>query len=342
MKSVPVSSWSGSTTQKFSQKTTNISTVTGGTPGRSQHFRWNSNLKPNQKLPLTHFISIPIGHHPGIQSKWSQVTRSFLNASPAIPGLDQSVIIKPGGLHVTLGVMSLRTDEEGSRRITKKQQSQDVDSSRNTQLHSVQDALALLRTLREPIRELINDGSSLESRLYLPLDRLDIMRNGRNNHSDNAHVLWVGPDLDGELGKRFRRVCELVHSTFKEAGYLQDLRPLKLHCTLINTVYRKQVPRSSFTLSDAIPGAPPEEHSSSSRRQQHRHHRERIPFSYQSILSSTAYREISVSDSGAAPATSGPCKIDLGAWPVDEIQICRMGSQDGHGVYKSVGGISLQ
>lgn len=111
--------------------------------------------------------------------------------------------------------MSLQTDEEGGKKVLKKRETQenaDVNSSETPQLHSVQDALALLTTLREPIRELINDGSGSDADhlLYLPLNCLDIMRNGRNNESDNAHVLWAGPDLDGGLGKRFGRVCGTV------------------------------------------------------------------------------------------------------------------------------------
>lgn len=71
---------------------------------------------------------------------------------------------------------------------------------------------------------------------------------------------------------------------------------------------------------------------------------ERIPFSYSSILSSAAYRSIGVTDNGltAIPSTSEVCKVDLGSWPVDTIEICKMGSQDAHGVYQSVGGISLR
>ncbi|GJJ15351.1 hypothetical protein Clacol_009627 [Clathrus columnatus] len=293
----------------------------------------NSEQKRVQKPPLTHFISIPIGHDSGLHRRWTQISQALINASPAIPGIDRSVIIKPEGLHVTLGIMNLRDDRENHRRGS---------GNTSSQLHSVQDALALLKTLQAPIQELMKRDTNANPVLYFPMDQLDIMRNGRNRNSEHGHVLWAGPNLNGELGKRLKRVCDLVHSTFKDAGYLQDDRPLKLHCTLINTIYRKftPAPTTSFSLENTIIGKTPSDNSS--RRRNH-NQRERIPFSFSSFLSSDAYRLMNAPDGVTAPINPdyGPFKIDLGTWLIDEIQICRMGSQDAQGVYQKVGGISL-
>jgi activating signal cointegrator complex subunit 1 len=81
-----------------------------------------------------------------------------------------------------------------------------------------------------------------------------------------------------------------------------------LHCTVINTVYR--MPRSKGP---------------------------RMPFSYPSILASTALDAIK-----GEPSQDGQRKaIDLGVWDVSDIQVCEMGSHGLEGEYVSCGGCSL-
>lgn len=178
----------------------------------------------------THLYSIQ-GHHPALHAKWTQISRLLLNASPAIPGLDDSVILKPGSLHITLGVMSLWTDKEDGQRASRKQADQANSMASSSELHSVQDAIALLNTLREPIRELVRGGiSDLEEDpvLYLPLERMDIMRDGRNRVSDDGHVLWVGPNLDGKTGGKIGRVCGASDASNNSFAIITLSRPYSL------------------------------------------------------------------------------------------------------------------
>lgn len=100
---------------------------------------------------------------------------------------------------------------------------------------------------------------------------------------------------------------------------------LQLHCTVLNTVYRK--PRGK-----------------------------RLPFSYAALLASSAFRSIEVVEradtnagsvvfdttvDGAARRGKKPIAVDLGNWVVDEVQICQMGSWGPEGEYVCVGRISL-
>jgi len=102
----------------------------------------------------------------------------------------------------------------------------------------------------------------------------------------------------------------LVNRAFLDAGLVIDEhRPLKLHCTIINTVYRK--PRST-------------------RRQ---------PFSYTSVVTSAALQAIRKGDSIPSMQRK-PVPVDLGIWDVNEIQICEMGSYGPQGEYVTCGGCS--
>ena len=113
----------------------------------------------------------------------------------------------------------------------------------------------------------------------------------------------------------------------------------QLHCTLLNTIYRK--PRT----------------------------KERTYFSYASVLTSDALRSIALepdsltappatgepegTDEGAAdqahkgkakergPRRRNPVRVDLGTWDIDEVQICEMGSHGPEGEYVCVGKIAL-
>jgi len=151
---------------------------------------------------------------------------------------------------------------------------------------------------------------------------------------DQAHVMWLGPLLEGDDdARRLKEVCALVNKEFVDAGLLVDgRRPLKLHCTIINTTHRKPRPKT---------------------------HR-RQPFSYSSILGSTAFQGIISTDAPILPdvtlrtatatsttsvisadQTRRPASVDFGVWEVDEIQICQMGSHGPEGEYVSCGGMII-
>ncbi|KAG6875247.1 hypothetical protein C0992_004567 [Termitomyces sp. T32_za158] len=128
-----------------------------------------------------------------------------------IRGLDPSIVIPPIRLHLTLGVMSLQPD-------------------------AVPAALALLHALQP----------RLSANLHIALDALDILRPRRTAPDTWADVLYLAPRDSPAL----RHISTLVHTEFTRAGYITETRPLKLHCTVLNTSKRR--PRRPFCYSDIL------------------------------------------------------------------------------------------
>ncbi|KIM72484.1 hypothetical protein PILCRDRAFT_740364 [Piloderma croceum F 1598] len=58
------------------------------------------------------------GHHPSLQERVSRFTTALRNNDPPIPGLDDSIIIPPPRLHLTLGVVSLSAKSATSPQAT--------------------------------------------------------------------------------------------------------------------------------------------------------------------------------------------------------------------------------
>jgi len=318
-----------------------LSTQSAGAPLESQTASSSSKPAKKPKPPLTHFISLSIGHHPSLRERISAFTTALQKADPPIPGLDESIIILPRRLHLTLGVMSLSPEPTGpntaapslSPAVLNFNAESHSQSQPQPQSKTLSSALALLTALKPRIRTILGDH-----KLRVALDRMDIMKPDRGD-LDRAHVMWLGPLLEGDDdARRLREVCALVNKEFVDAGLLVDeRRPLKLHCTVINTTHRK--PRSK-----------------TQRRQ---------PFSYSSILASTAFKAIStdapilsaVRTSTTATTTTAtsttdavsaghqktrrPASVDFGVWEVDEIQICQMGSHGPEGEYVSCGGMMI-
>ncbi|EJD51046.1 hypothetical protein AURDEDRAFT_112070 [Auricularia subglabra TFB-10046 SS5] len=246
-----------------------------------------------RKPPLTHFLSIPLGHIPALRERLSTFYSALLASEPAITGLDSSVIIPPRRVHITLGVLSLVKEEDKIK-----------DASQTT----IAKALDILLDLKGRLEEEIAATGPVQ----VPLVAMDIMRSAKGNAT--PHVLYVGPK-EGEVeGTAIQRVSNIVINAFREAGIMQDDRPLKLHCTVVNTIYRK--PRS----------------------------KKRIPFSFGQIKTSKALADILVEDSEPQQQNAGDkaLRVDLGIWEVDEVQLCEMGSHDEEGAYVRVGGVSLR
>ncbi|KIJ13191.1 hypothetical protein PAXINDRAFT_81607, partial [Paxillus involutus ATCC 200175] len=236
------------------------------------------------------------GHHTSLQEAVSSFTSRLLQTTPVLPGLDRSIVVAPRRLHLTLGVMSLVDSEPSNAALHN-----DLSNPRKT----LPQALSHLETLRPQIAKILSGNH-----LFVPLQMMDIMQPDGGN-PDNAHVLWFGPSSETEDARRLRRVGEMVNKAFKEAGFITERRPLKLHCTILNTMYRKPKTRGP-----------------------------RQPFSYKSLVTSPAAQEF-ISKPRAKPDFRQPVKVDFGSWSVNEIQICKMGSYGPEGEYVSCGGLSL-
>ncbi|KAI9448601.1 AKAP7 2'5' RNA ligase-like domain-containing protein [Lactarius psammicola] len=190
---------------------------------------WHPHAQGQRSTPRpTHFLALPIGHHADLRSTVQALTASWLAHDPPIEGLDPSIIVHPRRLHFTLGVMTLASsppDAVGVDPATEKEGESE---------HNLAAAAQLLSDLAPRIRAVL-----ARAPLRVPLRRLTVMQ----PDSTHAHVLYAEPDLSTPDGRRLRAVCELVRNAFTEADFLAtDRRPLKLHCTLLNTNYRRPVP----------------------------------------------------------------------------------------------------
>lgn len=188
----------------------------------------------------------------------SGFTSSLLSNVPTIPGLDESIVIPPRRLHLTLGVMSL---EEDSPEILSAPSAAATSETLST-------ALTLLAFLCPRILAVL-DGQPL----HIPLKVLDIMRSHRSERETRTICLLVR--TGSEENRKLRAVCgaclilfcigrilisnpyfssgyyqisilfcsivisKLINTSFIQARLVEDKhRPLKLHCTLLNTVHR--------------------------------------------------------------------------------------------------------
>jgi len=232
------------------------------------------------------------------------------------------------------------------------------EPSSDMQERTVESAMAFLRSLAQLILARLGP-----SPLNIKLSRMNTMKPPRGTaKAGEAHVLWVGPpepSPEDEGNERLQDICRFIHLSFKQSGFIVEDRPLQLHCTVVNTVYRKRAPNSSRdteSLGSKEPVSAAQKHPSRGQKRQ-----ERIPFSYPAIRSSKAVRSIAPSlvpadQSGGATAhgtskgnkgstgNGGPpneLTVELGNYPILSLELCEMGSYDEKGGYKSVGGISL-
>lgn len=94
----------------------------------------------------------------------------------------------------------------------------------------------------------------------------------------------------------------------------------------MNTVYRKKDKKVSQSAPD--------------QKGKRRNNQDRIPFSFDGVRNSTALASVSHPFDGASN-NSSPIEAELGSYPITSLELCEMGSYDGKGGYRSVGGISL-
>ncbi|KAF5369080.1 hypothetical protein D9758_002900 [Tetrapyrgos nigripes] len=324
---------------------------------------------------------------------------------PRIRGLDPSIIINPRRFHFTLGVMTLENDRNQNEVEVPAPDGQSKpgpglgpgppqSEGERVERKTVKSALALLRSLGPQIRAIVEEcdlkselggGKGKEKGLEAPLDLMGVFESRDKKLQPEelgARVLWLSPlqsesdsqahtkdDNDAICRRKLARVSELVHKTFKEAGYITDTRPLKLHCTVINTSHRKIPKGFRGPAANA---------------------KRRELFSFDDILASKALRELrglgegegqhgdSLLSSTSIPATGSEkakisltkttrsvetdivtttrittttptavkdkdrtIPVSLGTYSIPEIQLCIMGSHGPEDEYVSVGGVGL-
>ncbi|KAI8318312.1 hypothetical protein GQ54DRAFT_300503 [Martensiomyces pterosporus] len=149
-----------------------------------------------QRVPYTHFLSLPIGDldvQRRVKGFQDDVAKEFFK------NLDDSSMINPASLHVTVGMLRLLTPAEVAK------------------------AVELLKSLHKEIYDILGTRS-----LVVNLAKPTAME----ANPSRARIIYLQVE-DFEQNSRLERVCEVVRSRFDEAGYIDEKRPLKIHATVI-------------------------------------------------------------------------------------------------------------
>ena len=239
-------------------------------PPKQQRPAASPNAKKNARP--THFLALPIGHHPELRNAMAALTSSWLAHEPPIEGLDPSIVVHPRRMHLTLGVMALVAPAGANPNPNPSSSSEGQGGGRD-----LAGAMALLASLAPRVRAVL-----ARNPLRVPLGRLAIMQ----TDPARAHVLYAEPELRSPDGRRLREVCgaccflfdrhhpffspwispeegwwdklqligsdvlELVHGAFKEAGFLADVRrPLKVRPDSSNTSIQTHIRNNRFFFS---------------------------------------------------------------------------------------------
>ncbi|XP_034826615.1 activating signal cointegrator 1 complex subunit 1 [Maniola hyperantus] len=165
-------------------------------------------MSSRMKQAFTHFVSIPINS--------PEIVRNFENFKESVlrecPGIEDSLFIKPGKLHITVGVMCLMDNEErlsASKLLTEARDKH------------------IMPILRE----------------YLPFN---IRLKGLSYMNDDpraVHVLYGCVEEDGAPAGVLQRTVDAVHAHFYKAGFMErefNRDNVKMHVTLLNSKFREE------------------------------------------------------------------------------------------------------
>jgi activating signal cointegrator complex subunit 1 len=119
-----------------------------------------------------------------LQARVQSFTDALLASDPPIEGMDETIIVKPTQLHITLGDMYLKESDDNGAPGQEEQ---------GTQVKTVQQALDLLNNLRTEVVEVLRSNNNTEG-LRVNLNAMGVLKPDKKNGT--AHVLWIGPGTD--------------------------------------------------------------------------------------------------------------------------------------------------
>ena len=187
------------------------------------------------KPPLTHFLCLPLINASSRAPVHSSL-RNFASYVASTEDLQTSIpssAIRPlGTIHLTLGVMSLRTQEriDAATAFLRSLDLYDMLLTMSSPVEkpqtSVPQPVAVSPPRSVPIR------LSEVSPLKVTLEGLHPMQS-----SEKTSILYASPN---DSTSRLHPFCLALRQAFTAAGFLLDeTRPLLLHATIVNTIYAK-------------------------------------------------------------------------------------------------------
>lgn len=205
---------------------------------------------PSRKPLLTHFLCLPLVTEVS-QPQLARSLQLFSNTvspedinnadqtssrdpSSTLPRIHRKAIRPVGAIHCTLGVMSLKDD----------QLAQAINFLKSLDLRLLLESAVETRVMRDPEIEQCSDSAPSKSSA-LPL-RVTLRGLESMHTPSKTSILYSAPaDPTGRLYP----FCLAVQKMFKDKGFLvNDDRELKLHATIVNTIYakRKKWPHTDF------------------------------------------------------------------------------------------------
>lgn len=223
------------TLQSTSTLTRNISPPASSKP-HSQ--RYNNASKGPKKPPLTHFLCLPLItpiNRPRLSSALDELKNDVQKVTPVPPKAVRPV----GTLHLTLGVMSLSPEQLND--VTKHLQELDIGKLlRGITTQKIAEAAHDTPTVSEGFGAVENPTTCPENAaLQADPDVLTIELRGLvpMQKARQTSILYAEP-RDGT--GRLLRFGESLRSSFEENGWIiKDERSLRLHATVLNTIYAK-------------------------------------------------------------------------------------------------------
>jgi activating signal cointegrator complex subunit 1 len=188
---------------------------------RARGYRANAGSSRTQqhRPALTHFLCLPLV----TQISKPQLEASLVRFKDHISEINRTSVVKAiiplqavrplGTLHLTLGVMSLEGD-------------------RVEQAMSHLQTLDLTKMLQDATPSTLSNGDGIRRPLSISLTSLVSMHD-----PESTSVLYAIPH---DSTSRLHSFCEALRLSFAEEDFIVDeSRPLKLHATVVNTVYSK-------------------------------------------------------------------------------------------------------
>lgn len=158
-----------------------------------------------QRQGFTHFISLPV-NHPDIQRSFERFQKSLLETCGTdCRGLDETVFQTPTLLHLTIGTLALMDDVERSKA--------------SELLHKVLNEDETINCIKE---------------LTVNIKGLEIM----NDDPSEVDIIY-GQVLDSSV---LQTAADKIVAIFSDTGLMtRQFNRVKLHVTLLNTLFRKGV-----------------------------------------------------------------------------------------------------
>jgi activating signal cointegrator complex subunit 1 len=191
---------------------------------------------PPKPARLTHFLCLPLVT-PTSRPQLSSAITSFRDKvtkinTPELPdGIPEKAIRPLGTLHLTLGVMSLLSQEriDSALRLLRELDLRELLSS-----SSLKDAPESSNSVQNGSKSKVVPDESGEVAQARPLHAT--LRGLASMHTPSKTSILYSSPVDEDL--RLYKFCQKLRDIFTEAELLvQENRPLLLHATIVNTVY---------------------------------------------------------------------------------------------------------